>query len=126
MRPWLPIAYFGLTPVVGGYSPACVTTFLAQVHDPAGITFTVVRTDCEIIAKDSAVYITAVRDNEQGSILLLKYDPWTHDLPHVHVGSDDSNTDILTIRISEDGVCHFLNDSAARRLVSLDTGATAS
>jgi biopolymer transport protein ExbD len=26
--------------------------------------------------------------------------------------STDSNTNILTIRISEDGVCHFLNDSA--------------
>ena len=90
MRPWLHILYFGLTPILRGCSPACVTTFLAQVHDPAGITFAVVRTDCDLIAKDSAVSITAIRDNEQGSTLLLKYDPWTDDLPHVHVGSDDT------------------------------------
>jgi biopolymer transport protein ExbD len=26
--------------------------------------------------------------------------------------SPDANTDVLTVRISEDGVCHFLDDSA--------------
>jgi len=26
--------------------------------------------------------------------------------------SPDANTDVLTVRISEDGICHFLDDSA--------------
>jgi hypothetical protein len=27
-------------------------------------------------------------------------------------GSPDANTDVLTVRMSEDGVCYFLDDSA--------------
>jgi hypothetical protein len=63
-----------------------LSTSLAQIHDPAGITFTVTRTDCDTFAKDSAISITAARDKERGSTLLLKYDPSTDEVPRVYVG----------------------------------------
>jgi hypothetical protein len=85
------IFIFGLAPVVGGCSPACSSTSVAQIHDPAGVTFTVTRTDCDVIAKDSAISVIASRDGEKGSTptgatLLLKYDPRENEVPQVHVG----------------------------------------
>jgi hypothetical protein len=81
--------YFGSVLALGGCS-SCLTTPLAQFHDPAGITFTIVRADCDTLAKDSAVSISATRDNEGSSALLLKYDPWTDELPQVYVGPGDT------------------------------------
>jgi hypothetical protein len=86
MLRWAHIFILGLAPVVGGCSPACSSTSLAQIHDPAGVTFTVTRTDCDVIAKDSAISVIASRDGEKGSTLLLKYDPWENEVPQVHVG----------------------------------------
>ncbi len=85
MRRWLYLLCLGLTLTMSSCSPACLSTSLAQIHDPAGITFTVTRTDCDTIAKDSAILITATRDNERGSTLLLKYEPWTDEVPQVYV-----------------------------------------
>jgi len=79
------ILIFGFVPVVGACSPACSSTAVAQIHDPAGVTFTVTRTDCDAIAKDSAVSVIANRDGEKESTLLLKYDPWGNEVPQVHV-----------------------------------------
>ncbi len=44
------------------------------------------RTGSTDVAKDSAISITAARDKERGSTLLLKYDPSTDEVPHVYVG----------------------------------------
>ena len=80
------VLYLVFAPAISGCSPACSSTSLARTHDPAGITFAVTRTDCDTLAKDSAVSVTATRDNERASTLLLKYEPWTDEVPQVYVG----------------------------------------
>src|SRR5277367_5164135 len=96
MKHWLQMIFLGLTPAVGGCSPACLSTPLSQTHDPAGIIFAVTRTDCDTFAKDSAISVTALRDGEQDSALLLKYDPWADDAPQISV--DEQR--IITIHVS--------------------------
>lgn len=94
MELWLQSFFLGLTPAVSGCAPACLSTPLAQTHDPAGITFAVTRTDCDTFAKDSAISVTALRDSERDSVLLLKYDPWADEVPQVSVKSG-----VITIHV---------------------------
>jgi hypothetical protein len=95
MKHRLQVIFLGLAPAVGSSAPACLSTLLAQTHDPAGITFAVWRTDCDTLAKDSAISVTAIRDGEQDSALLLKYDPWTDEMPQVSVKSG-----VITIHLT--------------------------
>jgi hypothetical protein len=95
MKHWLQMIFLGLTPAVGGCSPACLSTPLVKTHDPAGITFAVTRTDCDTFAKDSAISVTALRDGERDSALLLKYDPWADEVPQVSVRSG-----VITIHLT--------------------------
>src|SRR5271155_2898337 len=95
MKHWLHMIFLGLTPAVGSCAPACLSTPLAQTHDPAGITFAVTRTDCDTLAKDSAISVTAIRDGERDSALLLKYDPWADEVPELSVKSG-----VITIHIT--------------------------
>jgi hypothetical protein len=96
MKHWLHMIFLGLTPAVGSCAPACLSTPLAQIHDPAGITFAVTRTDCDTLAKDSAISVTAIRDGERDPALLLKYDPWADEAPQVSV----DERGIITIHVS--------------------------
>ena len=43
------------------------------------------RTDCDTLAKDSAISVTASRDGETSAAVLLKYDPWADEVPQVRV-----------------------------------------
>lgn len=86
LRCWPHVFVLGLVPMVGSCAPACSSRSLARIHDPAGVTFTVTRTDCDVIAKDSAISVTASRDGKRGSTVLLKYDPWDDEVPQVRVG----------------------------------------
>jgi hypothetical protein len=95
MKHWLQMIFLGLAPAVGICAPACLSTPLAQTHDPAGITFSVSRTDCDTLAKDSAISVTAIRDGERDSALLLKYDPWADEVPELSVKSG-----VITIHIT--------------------------
>jgi hypothetical protein len=95
MKHWLQMIFLGLTPAVGSCAPACSSTSLEQTHDPAGITFAVSRTDCDTLAKDSAISVTAIRDGERDSALLLKYDPWADEVPQVSVESG-----VITIHVT--------------------------
>src|SRR5580698_5661965 len=96
MKRWLHFVCLALTPIVSNCAPACVSASLAQIHDPAGVTFAITRTDCDTLAKDSAISVTASRAGEKGTALLLKYDPWENEVPQVHVG--DGN--IIFIHLS--------------------------
>jgi len=82
------LMYLGSLPTLSGCGSACLSTPLAQIHDPAGVTFIVTRTDCDTLAKDSAVSVSAIRDGAEGSGLLLKYDPWGDEVPRIHVAED--------------------------------------
>jgi hypothetical protein len=95
MKHWLQVIFLGLTPAVGSCAPACLSTPVAQTHDPAGITFAVTRTDCDTFAKDSAISVTALRDGERDSALLLKYDPWADEAPQVSVKNG-----VITIHVT--------------------------
>jgi hypothetical protein len=96
MKHWLHLIFLSLTPATGSCALACLSTLLAQTHDPAGITFAVTRTDCDTLAKDSAISVTAKRDGERDSALLLKYDPWANEAPQVSV----NERGIITIHVS--------------------------
>jgi hypothetical protein len=76
-----------LTPALSSCGAACLSTPLAEIHDPAGITFKMIRTDCDTLAKDSAVSVIASRDGTTKSALLFKYDPWGDEMPQVHVAA---------------------------------------
>jgi hypothetical protein len=76
-----------LTPALSSCGAACLSTPLAEIHDPAGVTFKVIRTDCDTLAKDSAVSVIATRDGSTKSALLLKYDPWGDQVPQVHIAA---------------------------------------
>jgi hypothetical protein len=76
-----------LTPALCSCGAACLSTPIAEIHDPAGITFKMIRTDCDTVAKDSAVSIIASRDGTTKSALLFKYDPWGDEVPQVHVAA---------------------------------------
>lgn len=88
MRRWWYLICLGLLPSLSSCGSACLSTPLAQFHDPAGITFIVTRTDCDTLAKDSAVSVSAIRDGADGLGLLLKYDPWGDEVPQVRVAGD--------------------------------------
>lgn len=112
----------GSLPTLSACGSACLSTPLAQFHDPAGVTFTVTRTDCDTLAKDSAVSVSATRDGTAGSGLLLKYDPWGDEVPQVHVGENGTilvhlskassildqrhNWDRFTVRVAVDQVLY--------------------
>jgi hypothetical protein len=96
MKHWLQMIFLALTSALGGCAPACLSTPLSQTHDPAGITFAVTRTDCDTLAKDSAISVTAVQDGERDSALLLKYDPWADEAPQITVDAQH----IITIHVS--------------------------
>jgi hypothetical protein len=96
MKHWLQMIFLGLTPAVGGCAPACSSTPLSQTHDPAGITFAVTRTNCDTVAKDSAISVTARQDGERDFALLLKYDPWADEAPQITVDVQR----IITIHVS--------------------------
>ena len=85
MKGWRYITCLATTTTISGCGPACLSTPLSQIHDPAGITFSVTRSDCDTFAKDSAVSVTARHDGNKSAGLLLKYDPWADELPQVHV-----------------------------------------
>jgi hypothetical protein len=76
-----------LTPALCSCGAACLSTPLAEIHDPAGITFKMIRTDCDTLSKDSAVSVIASRDGTTKSALLFKYDPWGDEVPQVHVAA---------------------------------------
>ena len=46
------------------------------------------RTDCDRLAKDSVVTVTASRDGAERSGLLLKYDPWGEEVTQARVTAD--------------------------------------
>ena len=46
-----------------------------------------IRTDCDTLAKDSAVSVIASRDGDTKSALLLKYDPSGDEVPQVHIAA---------------------------------------
>ena len=75
----------GLAAALGSCGTACLSTPLGEIHGPAGIIFKVTRTDCDTLAKDSAVSVIATRSGDKASGLLVKYDPWGDELPQVHV-----------------------------------------
>jgi hypothetical protein len=89
MRPILFLIYPAWKLTLAGCG-ACSTTPLSQFRDPAGVTFTVTRVDCDTLAKDSAISVTAMRNGQHHPTLLLKYDPWGNDLPQAYVR--DGNT----------------------------------
>lgn len=95
VKHWLQMIFLVLTPALGSCAPACSSTPLTQTHDPAGITFAVSRTDCDTLAKGSAISVTATRDGERDSALLLKYDPWADEVPQVSVKSG-----VITIHVT--------------------------
>jgi hypothetical protein len=84
------LALIGLAPAATFGAPFCTSTSIARVRDPAGITFNITRTDCDTLAKDSAVSVTARRDGRNESVLLLKYDPWADEVPSVYVRDGES------------------------------------
>ena len=85
MKPLRHFLSFLLTPALCSCGAACLSTPLAEIHDPAGVTFTMIRADCDTLAKDSAVSVIASVDGTSKSALLLKYDPWGNEVPQVHV-----------------------------------------
>jgi hypothetical protein len=85
---YLHLVSFVLTLALGGCGRACLSKILAQTHDPAGVTFKVMRTDCDTLAKDSAISVIASRDGRESAGLLLKYDPWADEIPQVHIVQD--------------------------------------
>jgi hypothetical protein len=88
MKGWCRLICLGLTPALSSCGAGCLSTPLAEIHDPGGITFKVIRTDCDTLAKDSAVSVMATRDGDKSPTLLVKYDPWGDEVPQMHVEGD--------------------------------------
>ena len=86
MKSYLGFLCVSVIPALCSCAPACISTALAQIHDPSGIRFKVARTDCDVVAKDSSVSVTASRDGDDSGAVLLKYDPWEpEDVPELRV-----------------------------------------
>jgi hypothetical protein len=85
MKCWRYVICLALVSALSSCGAACLSTPLAEIHGSPGITFKVTRTDCDTLAKDSAVSVIATRDGDKTSALLAKYDPWGDELPQVHI-----------------------------------------
>jgi hypothetical protein len=70
MKCWRYVICLALVPALSSCGAACLSTPLAEVHGPPGITFKVTRTDCDTLAKDSAVSVITTRDGDKASALL--------------------------------------------------------
>jgi len=65
------LASIGLAPT----SSSCLTTSEQEVQTTSSLKFKIVRKDCDLIAKDSAVTISVSDESNAREDVLLKYDP---------------------------------------------------
>lgn len=94
---YLLLAMVGLAPTPG----TCITEIHRKIISPLGFYFEISETDCDTLAKDSAISVYASRTGQTGRTLLFKYGPAGKD-PDPQITVIDQNTLELSIpRVSD-------------------------